>query len=305
MAPLSPILDNFYSHHSNHYYLVVREPMLCCMILTISSRYHVLPVPGGESRGFLIHQRLWDHCQHLLMRILLGQEKGSKAKTRTMGSIEALLLMTEWQPRGLHAPPAPDGWDSDVLFTMRDERDDNEPLVDSPSRGRWLEDVINPARRFDRMAWMALGLAVTLANELGIFDIEDAPSTTPTCVSEYEKRLDHRRAPLASTLYTYQEQLSSRLGRKSIMPQSIVHGISSSATSRASIGNNGSNWKSFMTAWTELTKLARSISDMLFPSSVITKHLLQSGRYIGMIEHFKSLLSGWESKYLHILGKSV
>lgn len=304
MAHLSPILDDFYSHHSNHYWLVFREPMLCCMILTISSRYHALPVSGGESRGFLIHQRLWDHCQHLLMRILLGQEKGSKAKTRTMGSIEALLLLTDWQPRGLHAPPAADGWDSDIMFTIRDERDDDKPLVDSPSRGRWLEDVINPARRFDRMASMAMGVSMTLANELGMFNNEDASQTSfPEGLSEYEKRLQSRRVPLATILHTYQEQLSSRLGRKSMVPRSVVHGITFANLSKDFPGSIGDAWQSSMGAWTELTKLTRSITDMLFPSSIITKHLIQSGRYISMIDHFTTLLSAWEAKYLHTSGK--
>jgi hypothetical protein len=98
--------------------------MLTCIILTISSRYHTIPTIGGQSRGYLIHQRLWDHFQHLLMRLVLGQEKISKAKTRTLGTIEALLLLTEWHPRALYAPPASDGWDSDVLFTAKDRRDE-------------------------------------------------------------------------------------------------------------------------------------------------------------------------------------
>lgn len=301
MGPLTPIIDSFYGDHANHYFLVVREPILCCMILTISSRYHVLPVPGGESRGFLIHQRLYEHFQHLYLRVMLGQEKGSKAKTRTLGTIEALLLLTEWQPRGLHVPPAADGWDSDVMFTMKDHRDETEPAVDNPSRGRWLEDVINPARRFDRMSWMALGSAMSLANELGVFDNDDPSATDLSATSEYQKRVQSRRISLASILYTYQEQLSCRLGRKSMMPQSISH----SSNSRMTLIKNGQEWVSFMTAWTELTRLARSISDMLFPSSIITKHLLQSGRYISMIEQFEMLLTGWKSKHLNSPGMAT
>ena len=134
------------------------------MILTISSRYHTLPVIGGQSRGYLIHQRLWDHRQHLLMRLVLRRGKYSKAKTRTLGTIEALLPLTEWHPRALYAPPPSNGWDSDVLFTVRDIRDQGVDVVDSPSRTRWREDVIEPANRSDRMCWMVISCALSLAN---------------------------------------------------------------------------------------------------------------------------------------------
>lgn len=275
------------------------------MILMISTRYHVLPVPGGESRGFLIHQRLWEHCQHLLMRIMLGQEKGSKAKTRTLGSVEALLLLTEWQPRGLHVPPGTDGWDSDALFTVRTGRDEHEPDIDRSSRGRWLQDVLEPARRFDRMSWMALGAAVTLANELSVFDNDETMADKPIGPHDYEGRRKHRAVSLASLLYTQQEQLSSRLGRRSLLPQNMSSGRRQVGISKLSFDPSFGLWESFMVAWTELTKLTRSICDMLFPSTLITSHLLQSGRYVGLIEHFTELLSAWEEKHLNKTGKHL
>jgi hypothetical protein len=302
MAPLSPIVDDFYASHANHYFLITREPLLCCMILTISSRYNVLPVSGGESRGHMIHARMWDHCLHLMMRILLGQEKASKAKTRTIGSIEALLLLTEWQPRALHVPPAADGWDSDIMLTLQDQRDGGTPDVDNPSRGRWLEDVINPARRFDRLAWMAVGLAMSLAHELGLFETDEAAAVRLDSLSVYDRRYHQRRRALASILCSYQEQLSARLGRKSMMPQSVSHGVLSFNSASTTWEKRGEDWGSVMAAWTELTKLSRSISDMLFPSATVTKHLLQSGRYISMIEHFCSLLADWERRHRNATG---
>ncbi|KAK9571622.1 hypothetical protein V6Z79_001695 [Aspergillus fumigatus] len=98
MAPLSPILTDFFASHHTHYWLITQEPVLCCTILMISSRYHTLPGPSGATRGFFIHNRLWQHCQHLILRIMLGQEKFSKAKTRHLGTVEALLLLSEWYP---------------------------------------------------------------------------------------------------------------------------------------------------------------------------------------------------------------
>ncbi|KAJ5295704.1 hypothetical protein N7508_010525 [Penicillium antarcticum] len=170
MAPLSPVLTDFFASHKNQYYLVTQEPMLCYTILMISSRYHTLPGVGGYSRSFFIHHRLWQHCQHLLLRITLGQEKISKAKTRTIGSVEALLLMSEWHPRVLQFPPETDGWDSDFLMTNPDIRDPPNLNGEIPVSSRWREDVVEPTKRFERMSWMVLNSALALAHELGVFD---------------------------------------------------------------------------------------------------------------------------------------
>ncbi|KAF4544530.1 C6 transcription factor [Lasiodiplodia theobromae] len=152
MSPLSPVLTDYYADHSKHYELVTKEPFLCFTILALSSRYHVLPGVGGASRGYFIHHRLWEHCQHLILRIMLGQEKGSTAKTRTVGSIEGLLLLAEWHPRALHFPPASDGWDSGlVAIEAHDEEEPSSPEANPSVSNRWLEDVIEPARRSDRL----------------------------------------------------------------------------------------------------------------------------------------------------------
>jgi hypothetical protein len=63
-------------------------------------------------------------------------------------------------------------------------------------------------------------------------------------------------------------------------------------------------WQSFMSAWVELTKLARSVSDTIYPSAATTKSLLRTGRYIGLLEHFQPLLTSWRKKYLDPCSKS-
>lgn len=295
--------DLVYANHSNHYLLVTQEPMLTCMILTISSRYHTLPTIGGHSRGYALHQRLWEHFQHLLTRLVLGQEKISKAKTRTIGTIEALLLLTEWHPRGLYAPPPSDGWDSDVLFTAKDRRDQGDSLVNNPSRTRWHEDVIEPTHRSDRMCWMVLSCALSLGNELGLFNDVEADPTDAIHMSEHELRLRQRKNWLSKLLYVCQEQLASRLGRRSMMPSSITHTAAYSSSLSTMESSNGHVWATFVPAWTRLTKIVRSISDLLLPSASATGHIIRSGRYISMIEHIQSLLSAWCKDHRVILSK--
>ena len=300
---MSPILTGFYSHHANHFHLVTQEPVLCTIILTISSRYHVLPGYGATSRGYLIHERLWNHCQHLLLRIVLGQEKGSKGKTRSLGTVEALLLLTEWHPRALHFPPPNDGWDSDLLFTVADGRDEI-PRAPDTARGRWLVDVIDPAKRSDHMAWMLVGCAVSLAHELGVFDGHDSEHshTQPEHVPG-ERRRNEQRVRLRRLLYVYIEQLSLRLGCRSITPQSLNHAITDRRASATTSTDHSVYWQTFIDAWIELTKLVKSASDTLFPSPSLTASLLNSGRYVNMIEHFQPLLSAWRDRNLSVSSK--
>jgi hypothetical protein len=300
MSPLSPILTNFYSQHHTHLWLVTHEPVLFCTILMISSRYHVLPGVGGASRSFFIHHRLWQHCQSLIMRVILGQEKSAKSNTRTVGTIEALLLMSEWHPRSLHFPPENDGWDSDLVTNA--SIGESAIADNSSSSNRWLEDVIEPARRSDRMSWMLLGSALTLAHELGIFDTEDRNGGTPDAESgilaEYNQL---RRQRIRRLLYVYISQLASRIGCMSLMPQNLNHAIAGAPWTPTS-DCSGDEWPAFMDSWMDLTKLAKSVNDVFIPSASFAKQQLHSGRYIGLLDHFRPLLKQWKEKHLESRG---
>ena len=70
MSDLSPILTGYYREHSNHHNLIPREPVLCCTIITLSSRYHLLAGEGGLTRGFYVHDRLRKHCQSLFHQVV-------------------------------------------------------------------------------------------------------------------------------------------------------------------------------------------------------------------------------------------
>ncbi|KAK5311488.1 zinc finger transcriptional activator [Exophiala xenobiotica] len=81
-------------------------------------------------QNLLIHGKLWINLRHQIERLLWGQEQFGggfcgagnsnkirksntgqitwKGSLRTLGTIEALLLLTDWQPRALHFPPSDD-----------------------------------------------------------------------------------------------------------------------------------------------------------------------------------------------------
>ncbi|KAF2085826.1 hypothetical protein K490DRAFT_11192, partial [Saccharata proteae CBS 121410] len=304
MAPLSPILTSFYAYRCNHVYLLSEEPLLCCAMLALSSRYHNLPGIGGISRGYSIHHRLWEYCQKLIMRIILGQERASNTQLRNVGSIEALLLMTEWHPRALHFLPASEGWDSCLLATDEDDSDDTSSptTTTEASSEKWLQDVVEPARRSDRMSWMLLGCALSLSHELGIFD--DEIKTNPGLVAKSPfnaASLEHRYLRVRRLLYVFIEQLSSRIGCTSMTPQRLGH-IKLAKSSMA--GYDQSEYPSdyFLAAWIELTKLTKSASDLLFPSTSFTRQILNNGRYVGLLEHFAPLLANWRIRHLEVDG---
>ena len=301
MSCLSPILTDFYSNHRNHYWLITREPVLCCTILMISSRYHILPGAGGESRNFFIHHRLWQHCQQLTMRLIFGQEKSTKSKIRSLGTVEALLLTAEWHPRSLHFPPETDGWDDDLISTVPKPSEYSDS--NATSANRWLEDMIEPSRRSDQMSWMLLGCALSLAHELGIFETEDSESTGEE--QEWREQITLRRQRVQRLLYVYINQLAWRIGCMSPIPQSLNHAVLGGRKPRG-LSPPGSTWLTFMDSWIELTKLAQSVTDMFFPSAKFARQQLHSGRYVGLLEHFRPLLNQWKDKYLqpHVLDKA-
>lgn len=297
MSCLSPILTDFYSNHQNHYLLITRDPVLCCTILMISSRYHVLPGAGGESRNFFIHYRLWQHCQQLTMRLIFGQEKSTKSRIRSLGTVEALMLMAEWHPRSLHFPPETDGWDDDLISTTPKPSDHSQS---SASANRWLEDMIEPSRRSDQMSWMLLGCALSLAHELGIFETEEEDSSDEE--QAWREQMTLRRQRVQRLLYVYINQLAWRIGCMSPIPQSLNHAVLGGRKPRG-LSQPGSTWLVFMDSWIELTKLAQSVTDMFFPSAKFARQQLHSGRYVGLLDHFRPLLNQWKDKYLqpHLL----
>ncbi|KAL3465073.1 hypothetical protein BJX64DRAFT_285936 [Aspergillus heterothallicus] len=280
LAPLAPVLTDDYRDHSNHVRLVSEEPMLCCTLLMISSRYFILPGAGGVSRSHFIHQRLWQYCELLIRRIMFGQEKHSTAKTRIVGSIESLILISDWHPRSVHFPPDTEGWDAELISPAYDRRNRLHTNGDVPLI-RWREDVFEPARRSERMSWMFLGAATSLAYELGIFDTSGANNSP----------LSARYHRAASMLYIYVTQMAVKMGCSSLLPENIAVASVSSAR------DTDARWTTSIRLWTELTRLMKTASAMFFQSMAYTKQQLGSGQYLILLNHFTPSLDRWYEQF--------
>lgn len=229
LAPFTPICSSSFQDPSMHQKFLEEEPVLACTIFMLASRYMKLSGPGGISRGYMIHERLWDHLQGMISRMIFGKEQftgngeapgaassdaamagSSFGSLRTLGTCEALLLLTEWHPRSLHVPAGDDG---DSILVREDLRRIRATAMGmgGPIRIDWLE----PVWRSDRMCWSMLGMGQALAAELGVFDEYDN-----TTIGARESRRDIWNDPISSQraylvqnlLWVYLTQTSGRLG---------------------------------------------------------------------------------------------
>lgn len=123
MQPMTPILSDFLSRSANREFLVVNEPLLCYAILTVSSAYHELPQSYPSPGAELIHSKCWQISKDLIQRVLWAAEGGSDSKLRTLGTVLAMLLLTDWPPRVIALPPDDSvdylGTDASLLTSQR------------------------------------------------------------------------------------------------------------------------------------------------------------------------------------------
>lgn len=136
---------------------LTQYPILLCAILTISTRYHTFTEFGdfnGEDnkRNISVHEKLWDFCQKLISQTIWAE-----ASTRSIGTVLAFIIFTEWNPRQIH-------WKRNDYANSERETSIKPTEEDEELRG------IAAIRRSDRMAWMFTGSAIRLAQDMGFIE---------------------------------------------------------------------------------------------------------------------------------------
>lgn len=241
----------------------------------ISTRYHTIPGVRSTSQSQFIHDELWDHVQRLIQLINIGEGQGPGHSLRSVGSIEALLLLSEWYSRKMQFSGSSHVWDMQLTST-----DDSL----GPSSNSFLEHSVEPSRRFDRMSWMFLGTAQVLAHELGVFKehTENESEAEPSS-------LRSRYARVRELLFIYLTLHAARLGLHSMIMLTFNPGFLSRVMEPTS---------STIAAWIDLIKLTKTIHAAIFSSGTITRDLVKNGNYIELLEHFDPLLYQWQHRYL-------
>ncbi|EFQ25295.1 hypothetical protein CGRA01v4_06320 [Colletotrichum graminicola] len=349
LSPLTPISPPTFRNPASHVTLLTEEPILTITLLTISSRYRKIPGTGGHCRSHAIHEQLWTYLRGMIERCLWGQEafgggfaamagasslpddqssstapwRGMrKGSLRTLGTIESLMILTEWHPRALHFPPAeaidelmlPSYEGSDLIST--DENGNQRPSANIG--GKRLDSWLEPAWRSDRMCWMLLSTAMGLAYELGVFDdidelLRDGAISRP----EYEEEVYRQRAyRIKRLLLIYLTQLAGRLGWTNMVPEALrrsdpaVARRRPASTEGTTPGTNPSSMSNafnyipdlelddqIIHCWAGISNAMHIGNEKLFKSRKHTTDIIQSGKYTEMLKDFQPLLQDWWKEF--------
>lgn len=351
MTPISPPT---FSNPASHITLLTEEPILAVTLLTIASRYRQMPGTGGHCRSHAIHEQLWTYLRGMIERCLWGQEAfgggfcGSggavlagpleaqtsstapwrgmrKGSLRTLGTIESLMILTEWHPRALHFPPT-DATDELMLPGYDDMPSLNQNQDDDPTKnvgagfgGKRLESWLEPAWRSDRMCWMLLSTAMGLGYELGVFDdidqlLNDDAITRP----EYQDEVYRQRANrIKRLLLVYTTQLAGRLGWTSMAPEHLRK--ADPAVTRRRVYNPEENTPGtalsstisnafvyvddlelddqIIHCWAGISNAMHLGNEKLFRSRQYTADIIQTGRYVDLLREFTPLLQDWQNAF--------
>jgi hypothetical protein len=310
-----------------------------------------MPGAGGHCRSHAIHEELWTYLRGMIERCLWGQEAfgggfvgsgidGGEAQTsstapdrglrkgslRTLGTIESLMILTEWHPRALHFPPAeatdelmlpsyegPDSYSTD---------DENGHRLPGGVGGKRIEGWLEPAWRSDRMCWMLLSTAMGLSYELGVFDDIDellaagGEMTRP----EYEDEAYRLRAArIKRLLLIYVTQLAGRLGWTNMVPENLRvtdpvfaprkrrgsnEGKTPDTANSMSININTFNYipdldldDQIIHCWAGIANAMRLGNEKLFRSRHFTTKIIQNGSYIELLKEFQPMLNTWRQEF--------
>ena len=319
LAPFTPVSPPDFNDPFSHATLLSEEPMLTVTILTIASRYMQLAGPGAKARSFWIHDKMWTYLQGMITRMFWGQEQfgggfcgagrfrtveeaeSRRRGLRSLGTVESLLLLSDWLPRSMHFPPGDD--DGDIIIITGPPNPFDSPELFNPAPKTAHLDWIEPAIRSDRMCWSLVGTAYTLAFELGVFDslIEAGRWTMGRQSKTF---YDSERADrIGRLLFVYVSQTCGRLGFPNMMPhQGTEHDfdfLKMDVPAGTYVGPYQSVTSADRTqrAWAELTALMRQSNTELFDSKQRTNDSIKSGEYMKFLERYVPKLNAWKQRF--------
>ncbi|KAL3477416.1 hypothetical protein BJX99DRAFT_269823 [Aspergillus californicus] len=168
--PLFPVIPQFYASRDQYHSLAVKEPVLATSLIALASRYHSLSGNNGLGRSERIHWRTWPWVSRFFSTALWGS-----SGMRSFGAIAALLLSIEWHPRAINSSEDFIGDCGELgMFEPPSHLEDTRMAPSSvPAR----LNLVATAYRSNKMCWMLLSTAISLAQEIGCFDEEQPTST--------------------------------------------------------------------------------------------------------------------------------
>ncbi|KAH8731615.1 hypothetical protein GQ44DRAFT_722568 [Phaeosphaeriaceae sp. PMI808] len=290
IAPFCPAFVSEVEVGTFQHTRIAQEPMLCTTILMIASRLFTLPGPRGLARSYLIHHRLWQQCENLIQLLMYGQERHMRGN-HTPGTIQSLLLLSEWHPRSLRSQFC------SSQSGMWEDRQPTGPFEGSSESSeqlclaRYQQYLLDRAKQSDRVSWMMVGAALNLAHEAGVFVDAYCPNG-----AEDSERLGVLRT--RKLIYLYVTSLSIRLGFQNTFAQDIII-LTRAILPSEELGRSGpDSWDLSIELWLGLVRLSRTASSMFFRTTSDTKNHLRSGDYILLLQSFAVTLSKWYDDFV-------
>lgn len=324
LAPLTPVALPNFRPLDTHKKLLEEETMLAVTMLLIASRHMKLSGPGSNSRPYAIHDKLWSYLSGMIDRVIWGQEQfggglcgaGAQASCdvnplsrkgmRTLGTVESLVLLTEWHPRAMHFPPAQD--DNELMHpepgsSTPDSGDNNGAAKTTLGGlgGQPMDAWLEPCWRSDRMCWMLLGLAMTLAFEIGIFDSSEWQRhaknafNQPLSPDEFNT-YNRRRSNVRDLLLVYVTQTSGRIGVASMLPASYNDPRESDLLNRK-IGPMDTIQDATLHFWLRMASLVKDGNTKVFPNKEATRNLIRTRLYRQILAELEPELERWRKDF--------
>ncbi|KAK6903377.1 hypothetical protein I203_106880 [Kwoniella mangroviensis CBS 8507] len=258
MLPLIP-LQLF---QPENFPILLQESLLLAAMVCTASRY----MDMGESydpleprRSRIVQNKISGWIRERIGYIAMGE-----TTSRTIGTVEALLILSEWPPRAMLLS------DSNVI---------SEP---NSHRG-----PANPCKVYDDLSWTMIGLATRIAQELGLHDEKAYPSEAQ---SEWSV---HRRHRTWIFCQAADRHASVRLGRDSLIQEmptgwwdvlgeySRLSGDETFPFPRVQV-----KWKEIMLV-AQFTHMIGLIQEQFYDSADITSELIRTGKFENTLHRLK------------------
>ncbi|KAK4055715.1 zinc finger transcriptional activator [Microbotryomycetes sp. JL201] len=278
ISPLYPLLAPEIFSDSHLPTLTSSESLLLSAMVAIASRYND---KLDRSRADAIHVSIANFIRQELVYL----QEGSPV-SRNIGSVDALLLLTEW-------PSIP------LDHLMRTAETTTEGGNEEAA------ELLKTSAQYDSMSWTYIGIAVRLAQELGLDNVASYRLNATNDRDSADIGLGERALRTWIFAYNADRHVSVRLGRNAVVQAYMSSAWWEKVTQRAS---NDVLKQGLKELWAErtlpqglLAALMGTIQERLYPNKDITRSLIRTGQWENFVRSLDHELRNMQSKTQGIL----
>ncbi|WWC86561.1 uncharacterized protein L201_001438 [Kwoniella dendrophila CBS 6074] len=268
MLPLVPIQ----LFQPENFSFLLQEPLLLAAMICTASRYMDMGDsfnPVEPRRSKIVQNKITSWLRERIGYIAMGE-----TSSRTIGTVEALLILSEWPPRALLL--------SDTSINV------------APN---FNKRPVNPCKVYDDLSWTMIGLAVRISQELGLHDEKAYPSEAQ------EEWSVHRRHRTWIYCQAADRHASVRLGRGSLIQEMPTGWWDRLGDFSRVSGDERFPFPRVQVKWIEIMLIAQYthmiglIQEQFYDSADVTSDLIRTGRFESTLHRLKPELEmAWHLK---------